>query len=663
MNSESSSQPPSIEKENSGGFEQKQPSAVSELACCHPRPEQAIVQPPTALEVFDDRFFALIIGIDDYQNEKIRKLKGCVNDSENVCRFLTEYLHVNPAHIKHLRDGEATRENILSAFEKHFISNQEIQPNDAIVFYFGGHGTCGKHLGGNMLQMICPYDYRMGARGIHDHFIASLMHRLANLKGNNITQIIDSCHSGGMGRIPDLENSRFLAPLESLDPTGLDDDIADRGPSRPTEIDNPLKTHVLLAACQHDEPAYEAHQWTGQYGGDFTSLLLDLLRDPERNLTNTTYIDLFHTMEQQKYKSRLPKQTPYVEGDNKNRILFKTTCPVHHFPVLLHDDESFSVAAGTIHGVDLETEFIITSGDVSFLGLKPHTVSGVRSSFHKLDLDKTLRDDSTAKVIKLNRPLIKVLLKETPGDPSISEGNDVVITPSSDGFWKVERRDKVIPRYAPGFVEIKGAPGTRDTNHAIADAITHFTFHLLHRKPTVADNYLGVKLERLVASHSSPRKISYSPASDGENFFSADNVSASTDNVSGMVSGHAILPDVKGLFSLTLSIKDNETPLFPYVFGFDPSTYTIESFYHPEPWKKGPLSKNQEVTIGHGPEGGDPIEFYPNEVTFFKIFLTTTYVDLKGLEQEPFSVNRKMPGRVSTALDDLWESWIYVVES
>ena len=374
-----------------------------------------------------------------------------------------------------------------------------------------------------------------------------------------------------MGRIPDLENSRFLAPPESPYPTGLDDDIASRGPSRPTEFDDPLKTHVLLAACQHDEPAYEGHQLTGQYGGDFTSLLLDLLRDPKRNLNKTTYIGLFHTLEQQKYKSRLPKQTPYVEGDNKTRILFKTTCPGNHFPVLLDDDGSFSVAAGTIHGVELETEFTITSGDDSFPGLKPHTVSGVRSTFHKLD-DKTLRDDSTAKVIKLNQPLIKVLLKETSGDPSNSEDNDVVISPSSDG-WKVERRDKVIPRYAQASVplQIKGTPRTRDTDHAITDAITHFTFHLLHRKRISADNYLGVKLERLVASRTSPWKINYYPAPNGKNFFTA-----SVDNVSGMVSGHAKLPDVKDLFSFTLSIKDNETPLFPYVFGFDPSTYKIE---------------------------------------------------------------------------------------
>jgi hypothetical protein len=389
-----------------------------------------------------------------------------------------------------------------------------------------------------------------------------------------------------MGRIPDLENSRFLPPPDSPYPTGLDDDIASRGTTRPTEIDDPLKTHILLAACQRVELAYEACQSTGRYGGDFTSLLLDLLQERNRNLKETTYIGLFHTLGQREYKSRLPKQTPYVEGDNKTRTLFKTTGPVPYFPVLLENDGSFSVAAGTIHGINPDTEFTITSGNDNFPGLKPHTVSGVRSSFHKSELGgKILRDDSRAEVPQLNQSLIKVLLKEAPDDPSNSEGNDVVISLSPDGFWKVERRDRVIPLYAKSVVQVKGTPqGTRRTGHAIADAITHFTFHLLQSKPTSIGDDLGFKLERLVASHPSPLKTTYSPAANGEISFDRkpppavnDGVSASADKISAsaVVSGYAKIPDLKSYFSFTLSIKNCKASLFPYVFGFDPSTYEI----------------------------------------------------------------------------------------
>ena len=166
----------------------------------HPRLKQAVDgrhRPIASGDLVNDRLFALVIGIDDYYDEKIRNLRGCVNDSENFCTFLTESLHANPLHIKHLRDSEATREGILSAFEEHFINNTEIQRNDAIVFYFAGHGSFeipqGEHLAGSKMESICPHDDRTrGVRGIPDRTIASLMHRVAVPKGNNIVSVIIS---------------------------------------------------------------------------------------------------------------------------------------------------------------------------------------------------------------------------------------------------------------------------------------------------------------------------------------------------------------------------------------------------------------------------------------------------------------------------------------
>ena len=146
----------------------------------------------------NSRLFALIIGINKYQDENIRNLKGCVSDSENVFRFLTESLHADPLHIKHLRDSEATRKGILSAFEEHLINNAHIQQNDAIVFYFAGHGSYEipeeNYLAGSTMETICPYDDRIGVRGIPDRTIASLMRRLAALKGNNIVGVVTCTH-------------------------------------------------------------------------------------------------------------------------------------------------------------------------------------------------------------------------------------------------------------------------------------------------------------------------------------------------------------------------------------------------------------------------------------------------------------------------------------
>jgi len=73
------------------------------------------------------------------------------------------------------------------------------EQNDAIIFYFAGHGSYKvpeeNHLAGSKMEVICPYDDRMGVHGILDRTIACLMHQVAVLNGNNIISDIISIHS------------------------------------------------------------------------------------------------------------------------------------------------------------------------------------------------------------------------------------------------------------------------------------------------------------------------------------------------------------------------------------------------------------------------------------------------------------------------------------
>ncbi|KAF8810874.1 hypothetical protein BYT27DRAFT_7090905, partial [Phlegmacium glaucopus] len=587
----------------------------------------------------------------------------------------------NPIHIKHLRDAEATRKAILSAFEEHLINNREILENDSIIFYFAGHGSYEapeeNSLAGHNMETICPYDDRAGEgeRGIPDRTIASLMKRLASIKGNNITAIFDSCHSGGMGRVLDLENSRFIEPPRSPFPKGLDEDIWNRARFA-TDIQDPLlpypplTSHILLAACQRDELAYEVPPSTvttgDHYCGAFTTLLLDLLRQPGRKLPETTYIGLFHTLERQENKARLPKQTPYVEGDNKTRILFSMTDLGRQFPVLLSKNETFSVPAGTIHGVNGETVFTIKSGDDRFEGLKPIHVLPLSSRFEKLD-GISLKDDSRAYVTKWNQLHPKVFVQQSSDGPSDSLDYDVIISQSPDGSMKLERRDELIPHYAESDIhftphETSLDLSTPDTHiSTIIDAVTRFNFHLLQSSSNDIGDRLHVKLERLSTYGGGQ------PFEDGKDFFASGEPVMPKANIKmgPKVTAAVKIVDLKALYGFTISIDNPRTPLFPYIFGFDPATYEIASFYHPEPTKEGPLRANRAVTIGFGTEGGDAIEFQPNEVTFFKIFVTSKYVDLKGLVQEsPFPEGAgRIPKKRPVIPNDFWESWIYIVRS
>jgi len=500
--------------------------------------------------------------------------------------------------------------------------------------------------------------------------------------------------------LSDSQNSRFLTPPDSPFPRGLDEDLWNSDPNPRMENDDPylpyppLRSHVLLAACQHDEPAYESPMRRNGHVGAFTSLLLDLLRQPGRNLTETTYVGLFHALQQQEYKSRLRNQTPYVEGDNKTRVLFSMKDLGRQLRVSLNDNGTFSVAAGTIHGIDNETEFAITSGRERFRSLKPSQVFPLSCSFSKID-NVNLRNDSRAEVTKWNRPHLKVFFQQTHGNgPSDSQDYDVIISRFPNESMKLERRDGLIPRYAEKVIPFTSYDAS--VNHStpitqtsvIIDPITRFNFHLLRQSTSnIVGKKLRVKLEHLSRLHGEPgSSCSYFPARNGEDFFtSGESLAPRAYMKKGpKVTAAVKIPDVNHHFSFTLSIHDFPTPLFPYVFGFDPSTYEIavcayrfwnevmytysylKVFYHPESTKEGPLHVNRVVTIGYGAEGGDPIEFQPNEVTFFKIFVTSKYVDLKGLVQTPpFSGgSARIPKRWSSAIsDDFWESWIYVVRS
>jgi hypothetical protein len=394
-----------------------------------------------------------------------------------------------------------------------------------------------------------------------------------------------------MGRVLEVPvNSRFIKPPPLPFPEGLDEDIWNRA-RLATSTDRqdpllpytPLTSHTLLAACQRDEFSYEepiSAVTTGDhYRGAFTTLLVDLLRQPGRNLTETTYIGLFHTMEREENKSRLPKQTPYVEGDNKTRVLFSMTDLGCQFPVLSSTgmDETFSVPAGTIHGVNEKTLFTITSGDDRFEGLKPihNSVLPLSSRFKTPD-GISLKDDSRAYVTKWDLPHPKVFVQQSSNGPSDSLDYDVVISQSPDGRMKLERRDELIPHYAKRDVyftprETSLKLSTPDTHiSSIIDAVTRFNFHLLQKSSNDTSVNLHVKLERLSYGDGQPVK-------DGKDFFAEGEPVMPKGNIKmgPKVTAAVKIVDLDPVYGFTLSVDNSRTSLYPYIFGFDPVTYEI----------------------------------------------------------------------------------------
>ncbi|KAJ7755591.1 hypothetical protein B0H14DRAFT_3512338 [Mycena olivaceomarginata] len=79
--------------------------------------------------------------------------------------------------------------------------------------------------------------------------------------------------------------------------------------------------------------------------------------------------------------------------------------------------------------------------------------------------------------------------------------------------------------------------------------------------------------------------------------------------------------------------------LYAYLFCFDPSDYSITALCLPSlGLNKPPLRRNGSITVGYGPDGGDPFMFGLQstdfvDAVFFKLFVCTKNIDMHHIPQ------------------------------
>lgn len=316
-------------------------------------------------------FWALLVGIDEYQAESVPKLNGCVNDVEAMRVFLMNQLGVPENHIRIHANQQATRAAILHSFEEFLIDNPGIAFKDQILFHYSGHGSQMKDTtsvepdGYN--ETIVPHDSRtFDIYDIPDKTLAALLTRLAQRKGDNITVILDSCHSGsGTRRIELPGTARVrLAPIDDrLPPADLDANLLagtstrGAGPSGWATMGMP---HVLLAGCRDRELSNEywskSESQEGVWHGALTYFTLQAL---QQKAPDTTYAELHERVAAQ-VNAIYRDQTPQCEG-NRDRVVFEGL-QVQRDPFITVqrvEGNVFTLGAGLVHGLRQGSELAL----------------------------------------------------------------------------------------------------------------------------------------------------------------------------------------------------------------------------------------------------------------------------------------------------------------
>ncbi|KAG7440958.1 uncharacterized protein BT62DRAFT_956397 [Guyanagaster necrorhizus] len=629
--------------------------------------------------------FALVIGIDKYLSNEVRHLKGAVADADAVNTFLQETLLVPKDQIKNLRNKDATRVTIETEI-KRLGDNSAIKKDDPILIYYAGHGAEAKApsrwpTDNGKIQMLVPHDFDPNGstdsergQGVLDMRLSHLLADLAMKKSDNITVILDCCHSGSGTRTGNLDPTFAVRGIELPEtytiPQGLLNGVEPNARESvvPKKYENRgLRSHMLLSACRRGQTARETVSGIekGQQAGAFTTALLELLK--KRGIDKLAYKDVITNLPD------LPTQDPQCEGVHQNRCLFnsKVTNPqCELYPIHASGMPGrYTLEAGEAHGITSKAEFVVFADRnmVSELG----TVVASTTTAFTTTCDFAPRGDETpfslasigyalqARVgegqdIRLFiEPDIKLLnvFKQIANEMQsieaakrrfrlVEKRDDkphLVIGADGD-VVHFEVMDERCRQHGLTHMPFKVKIDDSDTIHRILQSSADFYWHLYRSTSQGAPLSSNVTLEcmKLKETGRFTDDLQEILEPDGDNL-----------NIEGVISVDVDEDAMYG-FKITNMMS---VPLYVSMFYFDVSDLSIDSYYQPGSAKDGAvdvcLPARESLTIGYGASGSVPHMYALREgqdvdVGFLKLFFSTEYIDLSGIVQKsPFVGDRE----------------------
>ncbi|EHK25712.1 uncharacterized protein TRIVIDRAFT_198656 [Trichoderma virens Gv29-8] len=247
------------------------------------------------------KVWVVLVGINEWEDKKIRRLHGCINDINDVekkLRSLGNGLHLNLDIVKLTDPYERnsplvpTYANVQAAFKR---VRKEARGKDVFYFHFSGHGGRQKCL----LDVHHPSQdsnstkkfetlVLQGKRPLKDWELGNWLSELAD-DDLAVFAVLDCCYSGGGDRVDenvreldfDMEPDEEIIPIplgviEKINAESIEDDRD--GTAVDTWWSKKARKYTLLAACQPVEKAKEnGTDVLKDYRGVFTKALMESL--------------------------------------------------------------------------------------------------------------------------------------------------------------------------------------------------------------------------------------------------------------------------------------------------------------------------------------------------------------------------------------------------
>lgn len=251
------------------------------LSLASSRYRQVLAQPTR-------RKLALLVGINQYSAGKEPALRGCLTDVELQRELLLHRFGFQASDVLVLRDQQATRHNIETAFMTHLV--EQTRPDDVIVFHYSGYGRRvrlgltedGIARGRKEQNALVPVDSVLstvsgGVPTVNDLLEETLFLLLRSLPTDQVTTILDTSYTYPVahGNLQIRTQLGFDSPKSQLAEAELafQEHLLSQVDFSREQVAAQLRSRqlpgVILAAAGAGQFAAEAH-WQGFSAGLFT---------------------------------------------------------------------------------------------------------------------------------------------------------------------------------------------------------------------------------------------------------------------------------------------------------------------------------------------------------------------------------------------------------
>ncbi|KAI0341530.1 hypothetical protein BDW22DRAFT_1430175 [Trametopsis cervina] len=672
---------------------------------------------------------ALIIGIDKYLHsvpEGVKRaglsdadgmrnvtsiggpnLTGAVADARRIETYLRTDLKLPEEQICLLVDDQATREKIIKELQN-LARPSKIERDSPILIYYAGHGGSGNppanwhYEQGETIECIIPHDFNMvnstsenstesrtdpnhtGAKttslishAIPDRTLGFLLDNIAESHGDNITVILDCCHSasGTRGLPAKVLNigEPDAVPRELLKEVPFPDDLDSKlepGRARkvlPRAIRLGQGSHILLSACDSSEKSWELH---GK--GIFTDALLTALKEVPVN-NPITYADLLDRIPH--FMNRRIVQNPQCEGLQRDRYLFQKKRAMRGYAFKVQSDGTkYIMHAGEGHGITKGSQFTLRFYDEENLSealLRTTSPSRVEAFHTELDVshDNPLQLPSTGIAYQISVGEEEALRVYIESDQILDELRKQISGKSSPLPGSASMRITLTDKLEGAHIHIKCGQGNAVFELHILSGIScweamkvvhpvpitdlgamaevlqyaaRFSWHLRRQHPTLdMTNNSQVKLSFTEVVQSMESGLETNPTFKpvGDNLISASDGAVRLQ----------LDPNRDRFYGLKIT-NTSTLPMYVAAFLFD-SDLSIRTYYLPPAAGTGkisqpPLRPHSEsaqpgiLTIGYGGAGFSPFYYrlrdgLDEELSFLRVFVSTKHMDLSFIEQKP----------------------------